>query len=107
MTRRLPNCAGCGMPLSKAKARMVSTFGAVRGVPMIGTCWDTDPANPGKCMDTVPTLHGPGKVPLATVLRMIAARGPGRVSLTHKPSLGREVTLDEACASADELEGKP
>jgi len=94
------------MPLAKAKGRMVSTFGAVRGVPMIGTCWDTDPANPGKCMDTVPTLHGPNKVPLAPVLRMIAARGEGRVSLTYQPSLGREVTLDEACASADELEGK-
>lgn len=85
---------------------MVSSFGAVRGIPMIGTCWGDDPADPGKCMDTVPPLHGPNKVQLAPVLRMIAARGPGRVSLTYHPSLGREVTLDEACASADELEDK-
>ena len=107
MTRRLPNCAGCGKPLAHAPARCVHTFGAVRGVPMIGTCWNSDPEDPAKCMRTVPALHGPGKVPLAPVLRIIAARGEGRVSLTYHPSLGREVSLDEACASADEVEAKP
>jgi hypothetical protein len=100
MSRRLPNCAGCGKPMAKAKARCIQTFTGVKGSPVIGTCWGTDKENPGRCMDSVPALHGPAKVALAPVLRMIAARGPGRVLLIGK------ATLDEACADAARLDAQ-
>lgn len=101
MTRRLPNCAGCGKPLGKSKGRMIHTFNPIRGVPMIGVCWDNADGDAEGCERTIPVLFGPHRVPLAPVLRMIAARGPGRVTLTYHKSLGREVSLDEACASAE------
>lgn len=84
--------------MAKAKARCIHEFTGVKGSPAIGTCWGTDKENPGRCMDSVPPLHGPAKVALAPVLRMIDARGPGRVML-----LGR-TTLDEACADAERRE---
>lgn len=98
MTRRLPMCANCGKPLARAKARCIHVFTGVKGSPAIGTCWGTIKEDPGRCMDSVPPLHGPNKKPLGPVLRMIDARGPGRVML-----LGR-VTLEEAVADAVRIE---
>jgi hypothetical protein len=106
MTRRLPNCAGCGKPLARAKTRTVMTFHAVVGIPTIGVCFGDPPEDQARCMRSVPPLHGPNKSALAPVLRMVAARGPGRVSLTYQPSLGREITLDEACADAERMDGR-
>jgi len=46
-------------------------------------------------------------MPAASLLARIAKRGPGRLSLTHQPSLEREVSLQEAMASAAEVEAAP
>ena len=86
--------------MAKAKAQCVQTFTGVRGSPMIGTCWGTDKECPSRCMDSDPPMMGPAKVALAPALRMIAARGPGRVMLRGK------ITLDEACADAERIDAK-
>jgi hypothetical protein len=98
MSRMLPLCAGCGKPLNRGGPRCIQTWGAVRGQPMIGDC--DGPA----CRLSIPRMHGPGRSPLAPALRMIDARGPGRVRLIGG------VTIDEACASAEAIrcdDGKP
>lgn len=64
---------------------------------MIGTCWGSLKENPGQCMDSIlGNIHRP----LSDILRMIAARGPGRVMLL------KGYTLGQACSSADALDAK-
>lgn len=99
MSRRLPNCAGCGTPLATEKERVLYLLQDVAGKPYFGTC--------RKCHETV---RGPwGKRaprPYSRELREIDQRGPGRLSLTYRPSLRRHWSLEEACTSSDSLEKK-
>lgn len=95
MSRRLPNCVECGKPLAKVKGRIVNEFNGVRGKPMFGHCWNPDGDN---CAAKAPRLHGFGRAKLSGVLRVYAARGENRVSLT------KGVSLEQACADADRID---
>jgi len=106
VTRRLPNCVSCGQPLAKSGGRMVNSFHAVRGVPTFGFCHACMIG--GKAEKTgLFTYDQQRSMPLASLLARIAERGSDRLSLTHRPSLGRTVTLAEAMASAAEVEASP
>lgn len=106
MSRRLPNCVSCGRPLAKLGGRMVNSYHAVRGVPTFGFCKICMMS--GKAEQTGLFTHEQQHaMPLASLLARVAERGSDRLSLTHRPSQGRKVTLAEAMASAAEVEASP
>jgi hypothetical protein len=81
MSRRLPNCAFCGMPLKKAKAQLRITWEELPGAPEIGWCdaCDLGTKDP-EFLKLKPNPDGPsdGRM-IGPVLAAIEARGPDRV----------------------------